>query len=156
MKTWVKISACHVAKWHCCIFFRSVSRLQTRCGYVWCQRGRTIAHWHPDAGRDSNGYLRRYSISSPSVAAHPISRQQPHTAAEWLQCLHDPTENMCGVGLRQTMYALQFFEFFCQPGDAVATNWIVLLRRNCHMCLYGSETSQFFTLDPPPLDLYLT
>ncbi len=30
------------------------------------------------------------------------------------------------------------------------------LLMNCHTCLYGSETSQFFSLDPPLLDIYLT
>ena len=33
---------------------------------------------------------------------------------------------------------------------------VATLLMNCHTCLYGSETSQFFALDPPPLDLYLT
>ena len=27
---------------------------------------------------------------------------------------------------------------------------------NCHTCLYGSVTSSFFNLEPPPLEVYLT
>lgn len=30
------------------------------------------------------------------------------------------------------------------------------LLTNCHTCLYGSQTSQFFNVAPPNLDVYLT
>jgi hypothetical protein len=32
---------------------------------------------------------------------------------------------------------------------------IAVLLTNCHTCLYGSETSQYFDIVPPPLEVYL-
>ena len=32
---------------------------------------------------------------------------------------------------------------------------VAALLANCHTCLYGSQTSQFFYLDPPELETYL-
>ena len=32
---------------------------------------------------------------------------------------------------------------------------VAALLANCHTCLYGSQTSQFFDLDPPELETYL-
>jgi hypothetical protein len=32
---------------------------------------------------------------------------------------------------------------------------ISVLLTNCHTCLYGSETSQYFDIVPPPLEVYL-
>ena len=33
---------------------------------------------------------------------------------------------------------------------------VAALLVNCHTCLYGSQTGQFFDLDPPELETYLS
>ena len=45
-------------------------------------------------------------------------------------------------------------KMFLQP---VAKYYVIgAFLTNCHTCLYGSQTSQYFDLDPPSLEHYLT
>ena len=45
-------------------------------------------------------------------------------------------------------------KLFLQPVGKYYLVGTILI--NCHTCLYGSVTSSFFNLEPPPLEVYLT
>ena len=75
------------------------------------------------------------------------------------QQINEPSTHLCWIDFWKTLPVLCFYGLQEEHRSAVATSGkcylVPALLTNFHTCLYGSQMSNFFDLQPPALEAYL-
>lgn len=99
-----------------------------------------------------------YPVSDILIAPYPSSNQELHARAfnRSMSAVRQAVE----WGFAKVIQQFAFVDFSknqkCELQDVGGMYNAAVLLTNCHTCLYGSQTNQYFGITPPTLEQYLS